>query len=455
MCRVTHRSYGREIGKSLTHSAAIAPPSLAGLAAATQPTLRLALALRNAHSAHVTRAQRNEFLAVPSEEALSSWRRFAIRLIAVCVLGVLVGAAWLVFRPPVDRQLTSYGEPVANAAQLLDQTEQAMRAEVADRHGSRAPDARCYYATDSATPTAGGPKRPAGRDRRPVLCGPVLFVDGDPSRPYLTFNLVATPTPAGTCGWRVDSPDGEADSPDPRPASQLVRPDGKLPPATDRLAAPRPPAAVGDVLTTTSTLRTQLTAAPPTARMVGQLSGVRLVEYGFVRATAGATGPGPPRPVTGLLAFATVPLAGESGSQPPDLSVRVDGVERGPLTVDLGLPGHRGTRRGPRGGAGAHRQRVKQSISLLTGSPDADNPAVTARMHTAQALSHGQPVRVRLKTVGRHRHARRHPHRCRRCRCPTGPPTAPPAATPTGPGCTSRATVELDGDHRPMAPKRG
>ncbi len=410
----TNRSapHSLALAAMLTHSAAnrSAPHSLALAAMLTHSATNrsaphsLALAAMLTHSdtpyplvGHVS--GNREFLAVPSDEALSLWRRFAIRLIAVCVLGVLVGAGWLVFKPPVDRQLTSYGRPVANAAQLLDQTERVMRAAVTDRHGSRGSDARCYYATDSAVPTVGGSDSDlpvAVGDR--MLCGPVLFIDGDRSRPFLSFDLIATPTPAGTMRLAVNSPDGESNTPDPRPASQLIRPDGKLPPATERLTTPRPPAAVGDVLTTTSTLRSQLTTAPPTARMVGQLSGVRLVEYGYVASYGWGdrtrTAPAGYR----LLAFATVPLAGESGSQQPDLSVRVDGVERGPLTstsdylvtavpararsVDLVL-----TDSG-----------LKQSISLLTGAPNAGNPAVTARTHTSQTLAMTKPVRVRLTT---------------------------------------------------------
>ncbi|MEO7285316.1 MAG: hypothetical protein ABI140_00170, partial [Jatrophihabitantaceae bacterium] len=156
--------------------------------------------------------------------------------------------------------------------------------------------------------------------------------------------------------------------------------------------------AIGDVLTTTSTLRSPLTAATPDARMIGLASGVRLVEYGFVDSYGWGdrtrTAPSGYR----LLAFATDPVPGEFGNQNPDLSVRIDGVERGPLTatsdylvtavpvrassVDLVL-----TDSG-----------VKQSISLLTGQPAGTNPMVTSRQHLNQRLSVSRPVRVRLKT---------------------------------------------------------
>ena len=225
----------------------------------------------------------------------------------------------------------------------------------------------------------------------------MLFTDGDPERPYLTFSLVADSSVPGSIRLTIDSTVGEPDAADPRPDSLLVRPDGKQP-GPVHLTPPQPPAAVGDVLTTASTLRTPLTPAPPGAQMIGQLSGVRLVEYGFVasydwgdrarRAPAGFR----------LLAFATDQLAGELADRPPDLSVRVDGQERGPLTetsdylvtavpirarsVDLVL-----TDSG-----------LKQSISLLTGRPNGQNPVVTGRTHQAQQLSVTRPIRVRLKT---------------------------------------------------------
>ena len=79
------------------------------------------------------------------------------------MLGVLVGAGWLVVRSPVTRELTSYDARISNADPLLAQAERAMRAEVHDRHGTKAADARCYYTTD---PGAGRHRRPPGPPSR-------------------------------------------------------------------------------------------------------------------------------------------------------------------------------------------------------------------------------------------------------------------------------------------------
>ena len=341
---------------------------------------------------------------MPKSRTVSPWRRFAIRLVAVCVLGMLGGAGWLVGRPAAAIQLSSYGSRVSNADPLLAQAERAMAAEVRARHGVKARDARCYYSTvagsgDAVSPTGNQPTAIGDR----LYCGPVLFVDGDPDRPYLTFDLVAASNdpdgPTGGIRLAIDSQVGEPDAADPRPISLLVRPDGKLP-GPVHLTAPQPPAAVGDVLTTASTLRTPLTPAPPDAQMIGQVSGIRLVEYGFVasygwgdrarRAPAGYR----------LLAFATNQLPGELADQLPDLSVRVDGQERGPLTqtsdyLVTAVPLH------------AHSvdlvltdSGLKQSISLLTGQPNGPNPVVTTRIHQSQQLSVTRAIRVRLKTGG-------------------------------------------------------
>jgi hypothetical protein len=332
----------------------------------------------------------------PSSGASSLWRRFGIRLIAVCVLGLLAGAGWVVLEPRPAPTLTSYGQPVTNATSLLRQTEASMRRLVHARHGMLARGSRCYYTGVAGDELSPGNQTAIG-DR--MLCGPVLFVDGDRSRPYLTYNLIARPAGRNRLRLAVSDPDGDAvTAGDPRPDSRLIRPDGQLPPAEATLSRPSPPAAVGDVLTTTSTLRTPLTPAPSDAVMVGQLSGVRLVEYGFVdvygwgdRARTAPSG-------SRLLAFAAEPVPGEMAAANPDLAVRVDGRERGPLAVTsdyvvIAVPKHARQVELVLTDSG-----LKQSVSLLTGKPDANNPAVTVRSHDRQRLNIARQIRVQLKT---------------------------------------------------------
>jgi hypothetical protein len=336
----------------------------------------------------------------PRGGTISLWRRFVIRLIAMCVLGVLVGAGWLVLRPPPGLTLTSYGHPVSNASSLLRQTEASMRRLVHARHGTLTADSRCYYLGLSADDASSDDGTDAGRtgigDR--MLCGPVLFVDGDPSRPYLAYSLLSGPAGRNRVRLTVTSPDADGISADPRPESELIRPDGRQPPAHYQLRQPAPPAAVGDVLTTASTLGSPITPGGPSAVMVGQTSGVRLVEYGFINVydwgDRARTAPAGYR----LLAFATEPVPGELANGMPDLSVRVDGRERGPLAATSDYVVTAVPRQARRVELVLTDSGLKQAISLLTGKPDPANPMVTVRSHDRQQLNVARAIRVRLQT---------------------------------------------------------
>lgn len=338
--------------------------------------------------------------------ASSPWRRFGIRLIAVVVLGVLVGAGWLAVIPSSARRLTIYGRPIVNAGQLLTSVQDDLDQQVRARHGVRSRAARCYYSADSARPF----DLPAGIGDQ-LFCGPVLFVGGSPDRPYLSYRLVCTLEPGGGYRLAVSSSGGAMPSADPRPALRLLRPDGAVPPARTVLPPPEPPAAVGDVLTTTSTVATRLTAAGAAAVMVGRLTGARLVEYGFV-GSYGVGDQARTAPVGyRLLAFAAVGMPGEEGvpgeeavpgmggAQQPDLSVRVDGVERGPLAptsdyVVIAVPARASQVELVLTDSG-----IKQAVSLLTGRPAATNPPVTRRVNRIVQLDTSRPVRVRLTSA--------------------------------------------------------
>jgi len=108
-------------------------------------------------------------------------RRFGIRLLAVVVLAVLVGAGWVLFRPAGDQALSSYGVPVANGPGLLAEAERALHQTVRARHGVLAPGARCYYESTGPVSRRSAPQ-PIGDQ---IFCGPVRFVDGPADRPFL------------------------------------------------------------------------------------------------------------------------------------------------------------------------------------------------------------------------------------------------------------------------------
>jgi hypothetical protein len=136
--------------------------------------------------------------------------------------------------------------------------------------------------------------------------------------------------------------------------------------------------------------------APAAAMLVGRTSGVKLRAYGFVdRYGSGDQARSAPHGRR-LLAFAATAVSGESGNALPELSVRVGTSERGPLVntpdyvvvavptdaknVDLVL----------------NDSGVKQSISLLTGQPSANNPVVTTRANTVGKLSVAKDVTVKV-----------------------------------------------------------
>ena len=331
---------------------------------------------------------------MPRTGPVTLWRRFGIRLLAVLLLGALTGAGWLAWRQPrAARPLTSSGRPVANSVRLLAELEHRVTERVRSRHGVLAGDARCYY-TARTVPADPGAAVPI-EDR--LLCGPALLVDGDPAKPYLSYQLTSSPDGHGSVRLAVADQNGELPSADPRPALDLIRPDGRRP-TPSRLTPPAPPPAVGDVLTTTSTVRGTLNRAGRSAVMIGRRSGARLLDYGFVDGYG--TGDRARRAPDGyrLLAFSTSPVAGESGAQPPRLSVLVNGAERGPLlaTSDhlvVAVPAvtHAAALVLTDGG-------LRQSISLLTGAPDPSNPALSERTSRAVSLSVSRPVRVRVRT---------------------------------------------------------
>src|SRR6185312_12485103 len=141
-----------------------------------------------------------------------------------------------------------------------------------------------------------------------------------------------------------------------------------------------------------------ITPAGPAAVMVGQASGVRLVEYGFINVYGWGDRARTAPPGYRLLAFAIEPVAGELANGPPDLSVRVDGQERGPLAATSDYVVTAVPRRAHQVDLILTDSGLKQSISLLTGKPNPENPAVTVRSHDRQQLNVARPIRVRLQT---------------------------------------------------------
>jgi hypothetical protein len=323
--------------------------------------------------------------------ASSRWRRAGIRLLASVLIGVLCFGGWKSLFRHEPIQLTFAGTLISQPDAVLQTAERHLADVVYARHGQRSEHTRCYYMTAARTLSG----RVAVIDQ--LACGPVLFVDGDSTRPYLTFELQQRKTTADHIELSVSAEPSSTQLEGEAAGRSLVRPDGSSPPAgLGGLRSPTPPQAIGDVLTKTSAVSPELQTASETATLMGRTSGVRLRQYGFVdRYGSGDQARSAPRGRR-LLAFSVAAANGESGNAAPDLSVRVDNAERGPLVnttdfvvvavptdadnVDLVL-----TDSG-----------VKQSISLLTGQPSSGNPAVTTRTNRTATLAVTKNINIKI-----------------------------------------------------------
>jgi hypothetical protein len=161
------------------------------------------------------------------------------------------------------------------------------------------------------------------------------------------------------------------------------------------------PAAIGDVLSRTTSISSALSAAPTGATLIARTAGVRLLEYGFIdHYGVGAAARSAP-PGRRLLAFTLEPRPGESADAPetePVLSIRIGGVERGPLVISkdylvAAVPAALSSSSAGSSSAGSSsagsdgvdlvltEDGVRQSISLLTGRPNSDQLLVCTRLH--------------------------------------------------------------------------
>ncbi|MCW2522971.1 MAG: hypothetical protein JWO63_1306 [Frankiales bacterium] len=168
-----------------------------------------------------------------------------------------------------------------------------------------------------------------------------------------------------------------------------------------RDGGPVAPLVAGPILTTATALGSAITAAAPTAVLVGPDAGVRLVAYGFVQRYLIGDSTRSAPPGRRLIAFAARPVAGEDASNPPAVSLQVGAQESGllvmtsgyvvasvpmaPTNIDLILTD---------GG-------LKQSLSLLDGTPSAANPAVAERVHQTASVQASAAVSVKVQAVGR------------------------------------------------------
>jgi hypothetical protein len=300
-----------------------------------------------------------------------------VAIVAVVVIGLVVGAIMLFTGG--QKSFTYQGKPVKNANATLKQAETNLNHVVANRNGIAGGSARCYFAVPTH-PVAGAKSSDVQSN---LSCGPVLFIDGDPSREYLSFAL--TSNAAG--GSVTLTPAAQPTSPNPgaEPANvTLERPDGAKPPAGNGgLTSPTPPAAAAGSLNVGTV--TQPSGTKPVKAIIGSYSGgITITEIGRVsRFGTGDSAHSAPANQH-LYAFELGPAAGNSGTVKDlsgDTTITIDsGKARGLPTPASGqaiiaaVPDSAKSVVLTLTDSG-----LKQSFSLLTEKPDPNNIQVLAR----------------------------------------------------------------------------
>jgi len=294
---------------------------------------------------------------------------------AALVVVLLVGGA--LFLSLRDDPLVLDGRYVVEPAAVLADADEALADYVQERDGARSEDSRCWFeAADAEGDDVGDT----------LLCGRVLFVDGDADRSWLRFPLSASPQGGDvrvTVAALPTDPEPERLA-DP---GLLRRPDGGSPPE-DLAGLQVPPPA----------------RAEPGWAAVGPFAGV---EYAVPEGPSRLSGPAAAFTVTGLatpdrigsgddarrpaegqrFVAVTYTIAGGEGvsATPPTATYQVAGADPVPVEPAQIAPGTtvEAVVSVPEDAGNADLVVVdgglEQRLSLLTGAPAEDNVQVLAR----------------------------------------------------------------------------
>ena len=282
------------------------------------------------------------------------------------------------------------GEGIDEPETTLEDAEQAVEALVDDRHGALHDDSRCYFSL------------PEDEDVKDVAdhvrCGPVLFVDGDADEPYLSFPLTPSEEDGDlllVVGERPVTPEPSAlDA-----GERLARPDGGEPPeGNGGLEPPDPPPAAEDALAAVD-LGPSSIGTPPDGAVIGSLN----ASYDVTAlATIDRYGAGDDARQAAdghqLIAFQVSKGLGEllPAARNPTVDVQIDDDEPRSVTNIIGgdTPV---VVSAPEGAESVDLVvtdgTIEQRISLLDGTPGADNLKVLTRNNRSQVLNVVHQVR--------------------------------------------------------------
>lgn len=339
----------------------------------------------------------------PTPRRAATTRRRRVPLIAgVCaavVAGLLTGG-WFALHKPTPPRFTFQGKKIDEPATALTQAQKALDVIVAKRHGSRSADTRCYYA-QPANPPKGMKKSDVDGA---VHCGPVLFVDGDAGRTYLSFPIVSKDAGHGAVALSAASQPISPDPAKPPAGYTLRRPDGRAAPSAATLTAPPPPPAPHNALLVARLDGGALPDAPKPATMVSLHGGIRLTKLGVIEryGTGDNARSAPPGQRLVALTYTSVP--GQIANVVPSagqLGISVPGAPNRPLpstkkgqVVVVAVPVK------AQATLTLNADGVRQSIAVPGGTPGSGNLAVLRRSHIDATLSINKPIKIRFTRPG-------------------------------------------------------
>jgi hypothetical protein len=326
-------------------------------------------------------------------------RRTPLIVGLVALLVVALGVGGFVLLNGSKPKFTFNGKSISNADAVLQEGEKQVNDQVSKRHGAKTADTRCYYAV---------PKEPASGAKKTdiapqLLCGPVLFVDGDAKQTYLAYSVNQTSSENGKLVLAVsDAPQ----SPNPTSLPQstnLRRPDGETPPSgSGGLKPPAPPAADQDALVVAEVDQSKLTRAPASAVMVGDTYGVRLTTAGEVDRYGNGDGARVAASGTQLVAFTFTIVSGVTGgtAQSHQLTIQVGSSPARPVPgrtppIVVATPSGQPVR------LFMVDKGVRQELSLPDGKPGPENILINVRQHRSATLRKSGSFRMNLRDGSR------------------------------------------------------
>lgn len=317
-------------------------------------------------------------------------------VIAAVVVAALIGGGLFFFLGGED--ITYQGRDVVEPEKVLTDAEATLAGIVEARHGATGDGTACYFVAKNADTTD---------VEDVVVCGPVLFVDGDVSKPYLTFPLQVSTGNADARITVAAEPEG-ADPAGLANPDLLRRPDGTSPPdGSGGLAVPDAPRADGGVFAVVPADSLELESTPSNARIGSPTMSVAVSGIG----EPGRYGRGDDarRPAEGekFVGFEITSGPGESGPVGAfSIAVQVGDDDPMPLPDDADLSADpvQIVLSVPEESEDATlivtEGALVQSLSLTTGEPDPDNVAVWQRANRNQVLSYAQAITIRASQPG-------------------------------------------------------